>query len=130
MVYFPAGPSLDFDNDGRIDLFLVNWFQGNHCRLLHNQSPRKNWLDVQVQGKKMNRMGIGAQVKLYRPGTKTLLGFQEVTTGYGYASGQAAICHFGLNDVAAVDVEVKLPGGERIAREKVAANQRITVAEK
>lgn len=129
MVYYPAGPSLDFDNDGRIDLFLVNWFQGNHCRLLHNQSPKKNWLDVRVEGKKMNRMGIGAQVKLYRPGTKTLLGFQEVTTGYGYASGQVARCHFGLNDIVSVDIEVRLPSGERIVREKIAANQRITIVE-
>jgi hypothetical protein len=129
MVYFPAGPSLDFDNDGRIDLFLVNWFQGNHCRLLHNQSPKRNWLDVQVRGKKMNRMGIGAQVKIFDAGTKTLLGFQEVTTGYGYASGQAALCHFGLNKIAEVDVEVKLPSGEVIRRAKVAANQRITIAE-
>jgi hypothetical protein len=129
MVYYPAGPSLDFDGDGRIDLFLVNWFQGNHCRLLHNQSTKKNWLDVRVEGKKMNRMGIGAQVKVYHPGTKTLLGFQEVTTGYGYASGQEAICHFGLNDVATVDVEVKVPDGKSIARSKVAANQRLTIAE-
>jgi hypothetical protein len=129
MVYYPAGPSLDFDNDGRLDLFLVNWFQGNWCRLLHNQSPPKNWLDVQVQGKKMNRMGIGAQVKLYRTGTPTLLGCQEVTTGYGYASGQVACCHFGLNELAEVDVEVQLPDGQRIRREKVAANQRLTISE-
>jgi hypothetical protein len=129
MVYYPAGPSLDFDNDGRIDLFLVNWFQGNHCRLLHNQTPKKNWLDVHVQGKKMNRMGIGAQVKIYRAGTRDLLGFQEVTTGYGYASGQVAYCHFGLNDVGHVDVEVKLPGGPTGRQEKVAANQRITFRE-
>jgi len=129
MVYFPAGPSLDFDGDGRIDLFLVNWFQGNHCRLMHNQSPKKNWLDVHVVGKKMNRMGIGAQVKIYRAGTKILLGFQEVTTGYGYASGQVAYCHFGLNDVEAVDVEARFPDGRTIVRAAVMAKQRLTIAE-
>ena len=129
MVYYPAGPTLDFDNDGRLDIFLVNWFQGNHCRLLQNQAAKKNWLDVRVQGKKMNRMGIGSQVKLHRAGTKTLLGFQEVTTGYGYASGQVAQCHFGLNDITTVDVEVTLPDGQRLVREKVAVNQRLTIEE-
>jgi enediyne biosynthesis protein E4 len=127
MVYYPAGPSGDYDNDGRLDLFLVNWFQKNHCRLLHNESPKRNWLDVQVTGKKMNRMGIGAQVRIYQ-GEK-LLGFQEVSTGYGYASGQPAVCHFGLGDVDAVDVVVTLPGGQSLRREKVAANRRLTVAE-
>ena len=34
MVYYPAGPSGDFDGDGRLDLFLINWFAGNHSRLL------------------------------------------------------------------------------------------------
>ncbi len=129
MVYFPAGPSLDFDGDGRIDLFLVNWFQGNHCRLLHNQSPQKNWLDVRIEGKKMNRMGIGAQVKLYVPGTKTLLGFQEVTIGYGYASGQQAICHFGLSKTETVDVEVKFPDGRTMSRAGVRGKQRLTIVE-
>jgi hypothetical protein len=84
---------------------------------------------VQVQGKRMNRMGIGTQVKIYRAGAKTLLGFQEVTIGYGYAIGQAAICHFGLNEMHTVDVEVNLPSGQRIARKKVAANQRTTIVE-
>jgi hypothetical protein len=34
----------------------------------------------------------------------------------------AAICHFGLNEMHNVGVEVKLPGGQRIVREKGAAN--------
>ncbi|MBI3822313.1 MAG: CRTAC1 family protein [Planctomycetes bacterium] len=129
MVYFPVGPSLDFDGDGRIDLFLVNWFQGNHCRLMRNESAEKNWLDVKVEGKKMNRMGIGAQVTLFEPGTKKLLGFQEVTIGYGYASGQEAICHFGLNKIDTVNVEVRFPDGRIVLYENVRAKQRLKIAE-
>jgi hypothetical protein len=132
MVYYPAGPSGDYDGDGRLDLFLINWFQGNHCRLLRNDSPRRHWLAVRVEGKKtMNRMGIGAQVRLYRAGelgkAGALLGFQEVTTGYGYASGQPAVCHFGLGDAARVDVEITLAGGGRITRRDVAADQAVTI---
>jgi hypothetical protein len=132
MVYFPAGPSGDFDNDGRVDLFLVNWFQGNHCRLLHNESSAQHWLDVRVQGKKMNRMGIGAQVRIYKAGKGTqrqLLGVQEIATGYGYASGQQAGCHFGLGRVAMVDVEVRFPRGVTALRQNVAARQKLNIAE-
>ncbi len=77
----------------------------------------------------MNRMGIGAQVKLYVPGTKTLLGFQEVTIGYGYASGQQAICHFGLSKTETVDVEVKFPDGRTMSRAGVRGKQRLTIVE-
>ncbi len=129
MAYFPAGPSLDFDGDGRIDLFLVNWFQGNHCRLMRNESEPKSWLDVRVVGKKMNRMGIGAKVSVYHPKTKTLLGFQEITTGYGYASGQEAICHFGLNNIELVNVEVQFPGGSSLVSPNVMSKQRLTITE-
>ncbi|MGE3807195.1 MAG: CRTAC1 family protein [Gemmataceae bacterium] len=134
MVYYPAGPSGDYDNDGRVDLFLINWFQGNHSRLLHNESGKNHWLDVQVTGKKMNRMGIGAQVKVYRAGQlgkpEALLGFNEISTGYGYASGQPAQVHFGLGDVDKVDVAVKLPDGTLLKQEGVAADQKLVVEEK
>jgi hypothetical protein len=132
MVYYPAGPSGDFDRDGRLDLFLINWFQGNHSRLLHNVSEKRHWIDVEVVGEdKLNRMGIGAQVQVYKAGklgqASHLLGFQEVTTGYGYASGQAAICHFGLGEESQVDVHVTLPAGGEIWRRGVEADQRLTV---
>jgi hypothetical protein len=127
MVYFPAGPSGDYDNDGRLDLFLVNWFKGQRSTLLHNESPKRRWLDVEVKGKTMNRMGIGAQVKISKGGA--LLGFQEISTGYGYASGQRAYAHFGLGDEAKVDVHVLFPNGKKMAKEGVAADQLLTVEE-
>jgi hypothetical protein len=133
MVYYPAGPSGDYDNDGRLDLFLVNWFAKNHCRLLHNETPPRSWLDVQVVGKTINRMGIGCQVRLYRAGQSgqaaALLGCQEMSVGYGYASGQAAMCHFGLGDVDAVDVVVRLPNGRELRHDKVPAKRRVVVTE-
>jgi hypothetical protein len=127
MIYYPAGPTGDYDNDGRIDIFTINWFQGNHCRLLHNESGNNHWLRVRVEGKKMNRMGIGAQVRVSKAGK--LLGFQEVTTGYGYASGQPAECHFGLGNETSVDVEVKLPDGRMLGQRNVNADAILTVKE-
>ena len=128
MVYFSTGPSGDFDGDGRVDLFLINWFQGNHCRLMRNVSAKRHWLDVQVVGKRINRMGIGAQVRVHsRDGS--LLGLQEVSTGYGYAAGQPAVCHFGLGDATQVDVTVKLPNGKTIVKKSVAVDRRLVVTE-
>jgi hypothetical protein len=134
MVYFPAGPSGDFDRDGRVDLFLVNWFQGNRSRLLHNESESGNhWLQVQVVGRKANRLGIGAKVRVYQAGRirerEALLGYQEMATGYGYASGQEAVAHFGLGKSERVDVVVTLPGGQTVEQKGVTSRQRIVVKE-
>jgi len=128
LVYYPAGPSGDYDNDGKVDLFLINWFQGNHSRLLKNVSGNGHWLDVRIVGSKVNRMGLGSQIRIYKPnkrGAGALLGFQEMTTGYGYASGQAAICHFGLADQTLVDVEIRLPNGKTISLKGIETNQRV-----
>ncbi len=133
MVYYPAGPSADYDNDGKVDLFLINWFQGNHSRLLRNTSAAGGWLNVRVEGTKLNRMGIGSKVSLYPAGklgdAQALLGHQELTVGYGYASGQEPVCHFGLGDVKQVDVQVTLPDGTQLVKKNVAADQEIKLVE-
>ena len=113
---------------------MINWFGGNHSRLLHNESPKRHWLKVKVTGKTFNRMGIGSQIRVYRAGQLRLrgglIGFRELSIGYGYASGQEAVCHFGLGDVRNVDVEVRLPGGKRVIRKlDVAADQTLVVEE-
>jgi hypothetical protein len=133
IIYMAPGPSGDFDNDGRLDLFLANWWPESPSLLLRNETPGGNWLQVQVQGGEgVNRMGIGAKVNLYAAGKlgdpAALLGNREIAAGYGYASGQAAIAHFGLGKVESVDIEVTLPHGKgSVVQRAVTANQKVTV---
>jgi enediyne biosynthesis protein E4 len=128
MHYYPAGPSGDLDGDGRLDLMLVNWFTNNHSRLLRNNSPSNNWCDVRVRGQRMNRSGIGAKVRVLTSAGK-LIGYQEIGTGYGYASGQPAVAHFGLGTESIVRVNVTFPDGRSITRNEVRANQRLVIEE-
>src|SRR5262249_54569099 len=133
IFYSAPAPSGDYDNDGRLDLFLPSWWPEGRSLLLHNETPGGNWLDVRVEGEKgVNRMGIGAKVKVYPAGKlgegSELLGCREIATGYGYASGQPAVAHFGLGKAESVDVEVILPHGkETLTRKGVKVNQRVTV---
>jgi len=135
IIYTAPGPAGDFDNDGRLDLFLANWWVESPSLLLRNETPGGHWLDVRVEGdpaRGVNRMGIGARVRLYPAGKlgdpAALLGSREIATGYGYASGQPAQAHFGLGAATEVDVEVLLPHGKgTLTRKAVKADQRVTI---
>jgi len=133
VIYMAPGPSGDFDNDGRLDLFLASWWMESPSLLLQNQTPGGHWLDVTVEGTdRVNRMGIGARVRIYPAGklgdTAAIIGFREIATGYGYASSQPAVAHFGLGQIAAVDIEVLLPHGRgKLERKGVKANQRLAI---
>lgn len=133
MVYFPAGPTGDFDGDGRLDLCLINWFAGNHSRLLLNRSGDNHWLNVTAVGQTVNRTGIGCTVSLYASGKsgdrQALLGHQEITVGYGYASGQAATAHFGLGQHQRCDLRVQFPNGRVVERKDVNVNQTLHIDE-
>ncbi len=129
IIYMAPGPSGDFDNDGKLDLFLPNWWTESRSLLLKNETPGGNWLRVKVEGSDgVNRMGIGAKVKVYAAGklgeAPVLLGCRDIATGYGYASGQPAYAHFGLGEEESADVEVILPHGKgTLTRKGVKANQ-------
>ncbi len=135
IIYAAPGPTGDFDNDGRLDMFLANWWMEAPSLLLKNETPGGNWLDVTVVGPPgVNRMGIGTRLLVYPAGklgdAKSLLGCREIAAGYGYASGQPAIAHFGLGELGSVDIEAVLPHGKgKLVRKDVKANQRVTITQ-
>ena len=66
----------------------------------------------------------GSEVRLYVPGTRTLLGTTIVDTGSGYCSQNAMPVHFGLGShVGPVDVEVTGTPLDRPELVDVAASQ-------
>ena len=133
VMYFAPGPSGDFDNDGRLDIFLPSWWPKFPSMLLKNETPSGHYLDVTVVGPKgVNRMGIGAMVRAYKTGragkADALLASEEISTGYGFCSGQPAVAHLGLGAETNCDLVVTLPHGNgRIVRRNVKVNQRLRI---
>jgi hypothetical protein len=117
----------DYDNDGRVDLFLVNL--GSPAFLLRNTAPPGNhWLSVRLVGRKSNRDGVGAQVEVAAGALRLR---RERTAGSGYLSQDDPRLHFGLGAVAKVDtLTVSWPGGAKQVLKDVAVDRVLTVEER
>jgi enediyne biosynthesis protein E4 len=111
-TYYAPGPVVDFDRDGRVDLFLPSWFEQVPNRLYRNVTKGGHWLTVRVtgSGKNANPMGIGAIVWAYSAGhvgePKHLLARSDIAVGTGYASGEEALAHLGLGEATRCDIRI------------------------
>ncbi len=115
----------DFDNDGDIDILIVN--QNEPPSLLRNDvSGRNHWIKVKLAGVASNRSAIGARVSL-RSGDKVQT--QEVLAQSSYLSVNDPRLHFGLGAIQWVDLEIRWPLGRVEKVSHVEANQLIFVTE-
>jgi hypothetical protein len=98
----------DFDNDGRLDLFVTN--ANAEPYLYHNVLPTgAHWVQFLLEGTRSNRLAVGAQVRLASRG-QTRLSF--VNGGNGFGAQSTMRVHFGLADSASIErVEVRWPSG-------------------
>lgn len=97
----------DFDNDGRLDLIVVN--RRAPLELYRNITPETgNWIRVSLQQAGGNRDAIGASIAV-----QTLQGMQVIqnTIGGGHAGGQRLPRHFGLGGETEALVIVTWPDG-------------------
>lgn len=120
--YWVAAPTSDFDRDGRLDIFALEWDPALPSKLLRNVSQSGNWIQVSVDAKQGHGLGWRVSVR----GDNGLLGAREITATQGYSSGVSPIAHFGLGDADEVTVILE-PIGDRepIVLENLKANQHI-----
>jgi hypothetical protein len=101
----------DFDNDGRLDMFVAN--ANNEPILYRNTMPagRNHWVQFTLEGTKSNKSAVGAQVRLKAGGMTRL---QFISGGNSFAGQSSSRVHFGLGEVSKIDqVEVRWPTGEK-----------------
>lgn len=98
----------DYDNDGDLDLLIVNL--NDAPTLLHNRGgSRNNWLGLELVGSESNRDAQGARVVLSTDNGRQV---REVQRGVGYLSQSDGRVLFGLGATEAVErVAVRWPSG-------------------
>jgi len=116
----------DYDNDGKVDAFLVNL--GAKGKLVHNVSTDTgHWVAMRLVGTKSNRDGIGAKVEIFAGARREL---QERVAESGYLSQNDPRLHFGLGAATAIDkIIVKWPSGREQVLEKQAVDRVLTIEE-
>jgi hypothetical protein len=116
----------DYDNDGDLDIFVSNWGGNAEANdLYRNETSGAHWIGIRLEGRRSNRMGIGARVRLVAEmdgRSKTQHRWQLPNTGYG--SQNAPVIHFGLGDATvAQTVEISWPSGKVDTHTNVEANR-------
>jgi hypothetical protein len=117
----------DIDNDGRIDA-VVTVLNGS-LKCFHNISKNSNhWIILKLVGKKSNRMGLGARVRI--TGEDGKVQYNHATTAVGYACASDSRVHFGLGGSRVVrEIEITWPSGIRQMLRNVPSDQILKVEE-
>jgi hypothetical protein len=83
---------------------------------------------LKLVGKKSNRMGLGAQVRIATDEGKVQ--YNEATTAVGYACASDSRVHFGLGEAKLVrEIQITWPSGTRQVLRNVPADQVLKVEE-
>jgi len=116
----------DLDNDGDLDVVILN--SRREPSVLRNDSKSDNhWLQIRLRGKKSNRDGVGARVKVV---AGDLTQVDEVHSGRGYQGHFGLRLHFGLGKRQRVDrVEVRWIGGGADVLENVRVDRILNITQ-
>ena len=116
----------DLNNDGYLDLFVVNVLRGHHV-LYQNSGGSHNWIALRLVGTISNRSAVGARVDVVAGALRQA---DEVRAGSSYASMHSLNLNFGLETATIVDsIIVRWPSGTVQILTHVETNQLLTITE-
>ncbi len=102
-----AASSADYDNDGDLDIFVLNNGGAEYNRMYRNNIDSDYYLFIRLTDKNGSLNRFGSKAKVYFAGTDSLVGKRVVDGGGSDGEVQNQYnCHFGLDPNLAYDIEV------------------------
>lgn len=117
----------DVDNDGDLDLYVVNWGAPN--KLYKNTQDDKNFLKVKLTGTVSNHDAFGTKVKVFEQGQEQLQGMRELRSANGFCAQAPQVLHFGLDAAKTYDVVATFPSGIEARMAGVKTGQTLEIIE-
>lgn len=117
----------DIDNDGDLDLYVINWGAPN--KLFENKQNDRKWLKVKLTGTVSNRDAYGAKVRVYAAGSHKLIALRELRSATGFCAQEPQVLHFGLDNSKSYDVVVTFPSGIEVKTSGVQTGKQLEVTE-
>ncbi len=124
--------TLDYDNNGFIDVFVANGLQEQPLRvggphtIFRNIGNSNRWIQLKLIGQSDNAPAVGARVLATAGGTTQL---REQNGGYHRWSQNDQRIHFGLGSNTTVDLIVEWPNGPSQTFNNVQSNRIYEVSE-
>jgi len=117
----------DFDRDGRVDAAVSRI--GERAELFRNTSDTGNhWLALRLKGRRSNRDGIGALVRVVGRSGREQWNRATTSTGYGCSSDRTVF--FGMGkDAAAKSIEIRWPSGAKQTLTDVSCDRYLAIDE-
>ncbi len=126
--------TFDMDNDGDLDLLVVNqksvldYPMPSETKLYRNDSTKGNWIKIALKGIDSEMNGLGSRVEVVTGKIKMI---REIDGGSSHLSQNSTIAHFGLGEATVVDsVIVKWIGGKKQILTNQQINQLLTITER
>jgi len=124
----------DFDNDGDLDLLVVNqqpvtdYPVPSVTHLYRNDSAKGNWIKIALKGIEAETHGIGSKIEVVAGGKRMI---REIDGGASsHLSQSSVIAHFGIAQATTIDsITVYWTGGNKQIINNVKPNQFIIITE-
>ena len=116
----------DFDNDGDIDVAIMNMNQPPSLLRNDLNTPERHWIKVRLVGTRSPKTPIGATVTAHyggRPQSQILL------SQASYLSVNDSRLHFGLGSAKEADFEILWPSGAREVHRAAPSERLVTIEE-